>query len=197
MNGAIFVQKDKSLLQIMNEVSRTLDNGYAPAPRVRIDLSKRAPLSEMEAFCRLDPLLADLYKQYLDAKGHRTALVSLNGPNDPMAEIAIDMEDSAWCAYQVRYMELRAQRDKMALAQRLMDEDRREIEDAKKAQERERAETMMQVAMMMDNARAKKKASDNDGLGAWLFFMCLFGLFQAPIAAFAVSPLRPFNRLAA
>ena len=37
-----------------------------------------------------------------------------------MAEVALDMEDSSWCAMQTRYIELRQERELMEKVQRLM-----------------------------------------------------------------------------
>ena len=48
-----------------------------------------------------------------------------------MAEIAIDMEDSAWCAMQTRYIELRAKRHLMARAQDMMRHRDKQIEELK------------------------------------------------------------------
>lgn len=110
----IFVKK-QSLHQIMNEMVQRLDT-IQPAEQ------KKAPkaLSELEAFIQMDNLLASLNKEYLEAKSQRKELVRLNGVDDAMTEISVDMEDSAWCAMQTRYIELRQQGKLMACAQQMM-----------------------------------------------------------------------------
>lgn len=77
-------------------------------------------LSEIDAFMCYDEVLASLNKQYLEAKQQRKELIAMNGAEDAMAEVAMDMEDSAWCAMQTRYIELRQERELMEKVQRLM-----------------------------------------------------------------------------
>lgn len=55
-----------------------------------------------------DPLLASLIKQYLNASRQHKSLMKLHGYHDPMADVAADMVDSAWCAVQTRIIELQA-----------------------------------------------------------------------------------------
>lgn len=82
--------------------------------------STTSALTELQAFQILDPLLARLHKEYLDAKDHRAKAIKDFGQDDPMTDMAMLVEDSAWCAMQARYMELRADRVLMAKAQTLM-----------------------------------------------------------------------------
>lgn len=110
----------------MNEMAARLEiiqfeckHGHAPKK-----------LSELEAFLFIDSLLASLNRQYLDAKRHRQQLVALYGPDDAMAEVAMDMEDSAWCAMQTRYIELRQQGKLMEQAQRMMREAEQQVAEA-------------------------------------------------------------------
>ncbi len=86
-------------------------------------------LSELDAFILLDDTLDSLNKQYLDAKVQRKELVALYGDDDAMASVAIDMEDSAWCAMQTRYIELRAERKIMAQAQAMMRRRERDMQE--------------------------------------------------------------------
>lgn len=91
--------------------------------------SKMKRLSELEAFIVLDDTLDALNKQYLDAKAQRKELVALSGADDAMAVVAMDMEDSTWCAMQARYIELRANRKMMARAQKMMRQRDLQIEE--------------------------------------------------------------------
>jgi len=132
----------KSLHEIMNEIVGRIDtldtaslspfqNNEYLKPSSKQQKPKHGkvnPLSEIDAFMQLDSLLAQLHKQYLEAKVYRQDLIKANGSNDPMSEIAIDMEDSAYCAFQTRYIEMRQIREMMAKAQRLMRESVEEIE---------------------------------------------------------------------
>lgn len=76
--------------------------------------------NEFEAFIALDPLLASLNKDYKTARSQRKDLQTTFGADDPMVDIALDMEDSAWCAMQARYLELRKEKETMRRAQSLM-----------------------------------------------------------------------------
>ena len=64
-------------------------------------------LDEINLYASLDPILADLLKQYKDADKQSTYLEDTFSGDDPMAEIAFDRTDSAWSAVQTRLLELR------------------------------------------------------------------------------------------
>ncbi len=101
----------------MNEMA----HASAPAGGGVFERRKRLrSLSELEAFILLDDTLEALHKQYMDAKAQRKELVALCGRDDAMTVVAIDMEDSCWCAMQTRYIELRAVGKMMAKAQTMM-----------------------------------------------------------------------------
>lgn len=97
------MERGSSLLDIMNEVSARLDRVTAQPLAARHE-----PLGELQAFMLLDPLLAGLHKEYLDAKASRMQAQREFGASDGMTDMAVILEDSAWCAMQTRYMELRA-----------------------------------------------------------------------------------------
>lgn len=62
---------------------------------------------EIRIWMAVDPLVADLHKQYMDARAHHARLVQLRGKGDPMEEVAADMAESAKCAVETRLIELR------------------------------------------------------------------------------------------
>ena len=66
-----------------------------------------AMLDEIRMWVAVDPLLADLHKQYLDARINHARLKSKHGDTDPICDVASDMEDSARCAVDTRIIELR------------------------------------------------------------------------------------------
>lgn len=139
-----------SLQDVMNNVSRQLD-AMQPYP----DPAPRNILSELEIFASLDPLLGDLQRQYKDARYTRRMQENMFGADDPMADVARDAEDSAWCAMQTRYMEARADRDLMRDVQAIQNEQREEERREKERKEQVRAlETYYQADMM---ARMRKK----------------------------------------
>jgi hypothetical protein len=158
--------KEKPLHQIMNDIAGRLD-AICPAhemasssPLSPTKKKKRAPLEplgEMEAFMQLDPLLADLQRQYIDAKLQRQELCKAHGDKDPMSEIAMDMEDSAWCAAQTRYIELRQIRDMMAKVQRLMHERDEEIALEKRKEQEKDFMSFFLLAKAQEKMRERQK----------------------------------------
>jgi len=94
-----------SLQDMMNRMAR----GDLSPSFVSSHLKASPPkiLNEIEGFSCFDSLLKTLSKQYEDARGQRKALIKSNGLEDAMTQMAIDNEDSYWCAMQTRYLELR------------------------------------------------------------------------------------------
>ena len=178
----------KSLHQIMNEIAGRVDALQSdqeiahlqPTERQQSQLrgdSKNAdPLSEIEAFIQIDSLLAQLHKQYIEAKMQRIELNAANGQSDPMAEIAMDMEDSAYCAFQTRYIELRQMRDLMAKAQRLM---RESAEDVQREKNKER-EKEFRNFIMLSKMNAKLQEENKQGGFEYAALLLIFNLVPTP-----------------
>lgn len=104
--------KTLSLQEVMNSI--VAHEIVLPKPVI-------APVeNELEAFIALDPLLANLSKDYKTARSQRKDLQTMFGKDDPMVDVALDMEDSAWCAMQARYLELRKETETMRQAQALI-----------------------------------------------------------------------------
>jgi hypothetical protein len=81
--------------------------------------SRHFDLAEVSPFLGTDDLILSLFKDYLNAKAdYQSALLS-HGSNSPLAEIAADHADSAWCALQVRIYELKQSRAATARAEML------------------------------------------------------------------------------
>lgn len=154
-----------SLQEAMRAVVMQVETGF-PVPAKQKAQNKQ-PLSELDAFMILDPLLADLNKEFLDTKSKRAELLRKNGRDDPMAQIAEDLEDSAWCAMQTRYIELRSQRILMMKAQRLMRERDVEIETAKREEERRSLAAFAYHNAIIADQRRTKPMPD---LLVWLLF---------------------------
>jgi hypothetical protein len=179
------MERGQHLLDIMNEVSARLDHAPASMRPVRV-------LDEMQAFMQIDPLLADLHKQYMDAKGTRVQAEKEFGRSDGMTDMAMMMEDSAWCAMQTRYMEVRANRQLMAHAQELIEESRLEDEyRRKKEKEREALRTFDMLQLYARMREAQKNFS-----AGWLIVAILY-LAQQPDFFRNHHASYRFNRLAA
>jgi hypothetical protein len=180
-----FLMSGEKLQAIMNAVSERLD--ACPADRAK------PPLSEFDAFLTFDETLQSLNKQYLDAKDQRRQAVREFGAGG-MTDMAAILEDSAWCAVQTRYMELRDNRVALNRAQEIMNDARakeRREKDAEREKEQLAIYHMAQTAMMM------KKAGCDDGV---LFWMAVFILLQGQRqqqAMFREQASYSFNRLAA
>lgn len=174
-----------TLQEVMNAVSRQLDAAAVAAPSL-------AGMSELDAFIALDPLLSDLHKQYIDARHTRLQAQKEYGPDDPMTEMAIDMEDSAWCAVQTRHMEIRSQRAKMAEAQKIMEEAR--VEEAAQAKKQKEKDALERYRQMEFFARMNDKNKFN-GADIWLALVFLFNRDWFPFRY--EQPTYSFNRCAA
>jgi len=152
-----------SLQDAMMAVTQRMETLRAPEPE-----NVRNSMSELEAFIRLDPLLADLHKEFLDTKHNRKKLMAENGCDDPMASVAADLEDSAWCRMQTRYLELRDQRVLMRRAQRLMREEEVQAAKAKQESEKARRGEIYYMVMLMEQERVRRGLP---GLLEWFVFM--------------------------
>lgn len=136
-----------SLEKIISDMVRRLDSVRAEdgtAPEHSSD-----PLQEMEAFMPVDPVLASLHKEYLDANARHKKLAHENGLDDPMTDVASDMLDSARSALQTRLIELQESREQ-------------EVSDALASSlRRRRAEREVQQARA-DIEKRRKEERDSD-----------------------------------
>ena len=178
----------KSLHQIMNEIASRVETLQPDETLAHLQPNQKQPaslngavknsdpLSEIDAFMQFDDLLAQLHKQYLEAKMHRVELSADNGMNDPMTEIALDMEDSAYCAFQTRYIELRQIRELMAKVQRLMRESREEIEREKNKQREKEFRNFIILAKMQKKLRQKEQKGGFE----YAILLLIFNLVPTP-----------------
>lgn len=183
--GAFVMGTDKNLHQVLNEVSLQLDRG------VPVSAPPKA-LDELQAFVLLDPLLAGLHKQYQDARQHRLQSVKEYGKGDGMTDMASILEDSAWCAMQTRYMEVRANRSLMAKAQKIMEETRLDEERAKKEEKEREARQALEQMQLFAHMHERKEESE---VGLWLALLMMYGHQQNFFRNY--HPSYSFNRLAA
>lgn len=175
-----------SLQDVMNVVSRQLE----AAPIVSAPVKA---LTEMEAFSSLDPLLSDLQKQYLDARAMRIKAARDFGSDDPMTDMAMLVEDSAWCAVQTRYMEVRDNRAMMAQAQAIMEETRIEEERVMKAKKSREADEQFKQIQFAAQMMERKKGYDGSAI-----LLAIYVLLMMDAQGWQMMQATPqFNKLAA
>jgi hypothetical protein len=167
------------LQSIMNDVSAHIVETAVPV------------LTEMQAFLCIDPLLARLHKEYLDAKDNRCKSEKDFGKDNPMTDMALLVEDSAWCAMQTRYMEVRADRVLMAQAQSLMEEERAK---EKQRKEREKSADALRFFNYMEMLMSMRKKEVSSLNWVWAF---IFLLDNKAFSFRTYQPTHQFNRLAA
>lgn len=166
-----------SLNEIMNEMAAGAMGGLN-IPKAAGTQTPVAPLSELDAFIQMDSLLASLHKDYASAKAQRIELVALYGNEDAMVEVAMDMEDSAWCAMQTRYLELRGQSELMERAQRMMRQAIERIEEEKQLErERELEYRAKQTAYFMKVSEKIREMNRVPQIFQWAI---LFLIFKIP-----------------
>ena len=101
--------REASLQAIMSEIVQRLDAHDTLQARGAAPQEKLSGLpGQIQTYLSLDPLLAELFKRYLDARASRDRLVAKHGHDAPMTEMAADMVDSAHCALETRLIEVRA-----------------------------------------------------------------------------------------
>jgi hypothetical protein len=87
-------------MDVMNQLAERGDDVSGPV--IRMDL-----LDEVDSYKSMDPVLADLYKQYLDARAVYGSLLRSHGVDDPMVQVAEDRLESCLSAFETRLIELR------------------------------------------------------------------------------------------
>ncbi|MCI5059686.1 MAG: hypothetical protein MRY79_01295 [Alphaproteobacteria bacterium] len=165
----------KSLQQIMNEMVTRLDTVHNATSQQK--KSRKGRLSELEAFISLDPVLANLNRQYLEAKAQRCELVALNGKEDAMVEVALDMEDSAWCAMETRLLELRRNGELMRRVQSMLRRSRQkeneQIEETLRAGLEKQRQKFVEWARMAARLKEKNKVPV---IFEWAVLMLVFNI---------------------
>jgi hypothetical protein len=108
-----------SINDILIKIDQRLDDVRVidgSAPPVSLD-----PLSEVGLYLTSDRLLADLYRQYLEAQRHYVLTIQKHGSDSPMSETAAYMADSAFCSMETRLIELRQEKELAAKVARVQE----------------------------------------------------------------------------
>jgi hypothetical protein len=162
-----------SLQQVMREmVRRVQTQEQTGESRYRSD-SGACPLNEIEIYISMDSVLADLYRQYLDALRRQSNLISSNGRHDPMTEVACDAAESAHSAYQTRLLELRRERYIRARVVKRLTESKRAIENYKSKRLDERADRVKNSYIVHRSSLEKNKKLEEN-----IFFLYMAMLFM-------------------
>jgi hypothetical protein len=98
------MEQSPSLQTIMNSMVNRIEDLVPHSTYDGESLHAEWPLIEL--YIQIDPLLADLFKQYQDAKHQLDGVITERGTNDPMTDVTRDMLDSARAAVATRYIEL-------------------------------------------------------------------------------------------
>ncbi len=151
-----------SLKEVMEQVSKNLDAPVVSAHAIE-------PMSELEAFAKSDDLLAALRKEYLDVKAIRLKTQKEFGRDDSMVDMAVDVEDSAWCAMQTRYMELRDNQIAAIKAKNVIEEERRIQKIAREKLEQQKA--LDYYYSLQKIAHIKETAKFDYALFIWAMIM--------------------------
>lgn len=182
------MQRDSSLQVILNGVAAAIETCIPSVVQ---------PADELDAFILCDELLASLHKEYLDAKACRIRAREEYGAHDGMTDMAELVEDSAWCAMQTRYMELRENKIIQKKASVLLSQARETEERERRATEEESAARLAQYLFTL--MRAQKNFEDarkDDTPFLMLLWWILSGQAQAA-PMFREVPAWCFNRIAA
>ena len=115
-----------SINEILGQIEQRLDTIRVfdkDAKPVALD-----PLSEVGLYLSNDRLLAELYRQYLEAQRNYVTSLKQHGADSAMTEIALDMSESSFCAMETRLIELRHQEEMKAKVERVQKKQREEYE---------------------------------------------------------------------
>lgn len=135
-------------------------------------------MAVVPVYAGFDPLLADLYRQYLEAHRQFKSLSALRGKDDPMAEAARDWMDSAESAVQTRMIEVRQDRNIHSRARRVLKEQARQekyqsLMAALQSDKKEQAALLYRQRLMMGEALRK------DSEDGFFMMVCLLWMLRA------------------
>jgi hypothetical protein len=121
--------QEGSLTKTMEKVLQRMKNADSGAVKNK-KISR--PLTELDAYSIVDPVLNKLRKRYLEAKTQFEDLVELRGADDPMSEAAKDWKESEESAIETRLIELRRKNAVRVQASLLLKMAKEEAEEANK-----------------------------------------------------------------
>ena len=164
-----------SINDILSKIDQRLDDlrmTDMSAPSVSLD-----PLSEVGLYITNDPLLADLYRQYLESQKHYIASIQTHGKDAPMTEIASDMSESAFCAMETRLIELREEKELREKVMRVQETQRQRYVEEMKSRQAEYARRGIQQPQALTNIQkpvSSHKDNNNTNASFWALFAISF-----------------------
>ncbi len=159
-------QDSHSVKDIMSQMAGRMDTLLDAQERTRTTRETGDIPEELRFWMAVDPLLADLHKQFIDARAGHMRLSRTRGLDDPMTDVANDMVDSAQCAFETRLIELRQDEDSKAMVLALMRRAHAMREEALNEEARERSHEFWK-----DFARPKHRPAPQNGTGSFLMVM--------------------------
>ncbi|MGZ9098033.1 MAG: hypothetical protein ACXW30_07045 [Micavibrio sp.] len=167
--------KTASVQDIMAQMAGRMDTLLDASERTRTARETGIIPDELRFWMAVDPLLADLHKQFLDARANHISLTRQRGAKDPMADVANDMADSAQCAFETRLLELRRDEDSKAMVLALMRRAHQEHERDLSEQARAESAAFWRDFSHRKTGRAVSQGSDS----FWMVMVGLMVLRQA------------------
>ena len=149
-------------------------------------------------YIALDPLLAQLYKDYRDTQAYYARLDDGGQRNAAMRDVAQDMVDSAWSALQTRLIELR-EGDETVTAMQAM-RNLRHNDEARLAHERardnERQAGFRKQRETFDNQKRQSREEAADALLAYVFLFWFRLRWSVPETMQTPKPRSAFSQVA-
>lgn len=175
--------------QTLSDVLNDLAGGRAAA--LAQNIVAASAVREEDFFIEADGIFASLNRHYLDARARHDDARREHGADSPMADIAADALDSAWCAMQTRLMELRANGDLMRSVQSKMREAALEEEREKQAEQDRHA---LNFFYRIETARVIAERNKTPAIYEWFAILIIAHRFlRLPFPAMGV----PEQRMAA
>jgi len=167
------LERRVSLQETMNRMAGRMDSLLEDHQR-DLPTPETTDSHELRFWIAVDPLLADLHKHLVDAKSDRARVCARHGEDDPMADIANDIADSAQCAVDTRLIELRRNEESKAMVAALMRKSAVVRQQESIEAVRLRSNTFWKDFAAPQPHRIKKQAADS----FWLLAISLMALRQ-------------------
>lgn len=159
--------KTGSLQDIMNDMARRLDVIRTDDDSYGIN---DGSVSEMGAYAAVDPVMADLYRQYLNARKRHKTLTNQNGDDDALAAVAGEQAESLDSALQTRLIELRGDKKLSARVETIMTRSLHKTEENEKETVREMVRKKFEGMDLRKLAEKARRERDDDLL-VWLLLL--------------------------
>jgi len=151
----------------MNNIAKRLDGLQEQAPH------KRDFLSAIDAFLSIDSVLGNLHKQLLEAQSNHNRITTRFGVDDPMAEVAADVAESAESAFHTRLIEVRRDRKIRRAVLKILRQQRAEIQRAQRKRDIYARKEMAEIHSRKLRAQQAKKEGEDSFLAVIMLLIAL------------------------